>query len=142
MSAQLARILVADDEPAVRNLLEMILSADGHTVTTVEDGKAALEYLKEETPDLVILDVNMPHLSGLDVCNRMKRVKRLADVPVIILTALGDERTKLEARSVKADKFMNKPLTGKNLRHTIQELLEDAQARRGPAAAQNLPSNE
>jgi CheY-like chemotaxis protein len=119
-----ATILVADDEPAVRNLLEMILGSDGHTVVTVVDGKEALTYLKDHTPDLIVLDINMPFMSGIDVCSRVKRIKRFQHTPVVILTAMNDQRTRDEAKGVKVDVFINKPLTGKNFRKTVQDLLE------------------
>jgi CheY-like chemotaxis protein len=119
-----ATILVADDEPAVRNLLEMILGSDGHTVVTVVDGKEALAYLKDHTPDLIVLDINMPFMSGIDVCSRVKRIKRFQHTPVVILTAMNDQRTRDEAKGVKVDVFINKPLTGKNFRKTVQDLLE------------------
>ncbi len=119
-----ATILVADDEPAVRTLLEMILGSDGHTVISVADGKEALTYLKDNTPDLIVLDINMPFMSGLDVCSRVKRIKRFQNTPVVILTAMNDQRTRDAATGVKVDLFVNKPLTGKNFRKTVQDLLE------------------
>ncbi len=128
MQTQPATILVADDEPAVRNLLEMVLGSDGHTVVTVSDGKEALAYLKDNTPDLLVLDVNMPFLSGIEVCSRVKRIRRFQHTPVVILTAMQDQRTRDEALSVKVDLFVNKPLTGKNFRKTVQDLLEQSRA--------------
>jgi CheY-like chemotaxis protein len=117
------RILVADDNEGQRLVLEMLLSADGHVVDTVEDGRAALDYLKTTTPDLVILDVAMPFVSGIDICHRMKRIPRLKDVPVIILTALRDERTREMARVARADAIVTKPLEGKDFRATVRDLL-------------------
>jgi CheY-like chemotaxis protein len=117
------RILVADDIEGQRLVLEMLLSADGHVVDTVEDGRAALDYLKTTTPDLVILDVAMPFVSGIDICHRMKRIPRLKDVPVIILTALRDERTREMARVARADAIVTKPLEGKDFRATVRDLL-------------------
>ncbi len=118
-----ASILVADDAEGQRLVLEMLLSVDGYDVVTVGDGKEALEYLKEHTPDLAILDVRMPHMSGLDVCHRMKRIPRLKDVPVLILTALRDEETMTHARMAHADSVVFKPLEGKDFRATVRELL-------------------
>lgn len=117
------RILVADDVEGQRLVLDMLLSADGHVVDTVEDGRAALDYLKTTTPDLVILDVAMPFMSGIDICHRMKRIPRLKDVPVIILTALRDERTREMARVARADAIVTKPLEGKDFRATVRDLL-------------------
>lgn len=121
-------ILVADDIAGQRMVLEMLLSLDGHAVHSVEDGKEALEYLQHNTPDLAILDVNMPNVSGIDVCDRMKRVPRLKDVPVIILTVLRDDRTNAMARMAGADTIIMKPLEGKDFRAIVSDLL-----RRQPA---------
>lgn len=121
-------ILVADDIAGQRMVLEMLLSLDGHAVHSVEDGKEALEYLQHNTPDLAILDVNMPNVSGIDVCDRMKRVPRLKDVPVIILTVLRDDRTDAMARMAGADTIIMKPLEGKDFRAIVSDLL-----RRQPA---------
>lgn len=120
------KILVAEDAEGQRMLLEMLLTADGHEVHLVADGREALEYLQSETPDLAILDVAMPHVTGIDVCHRMKRVRRLQDVPVIILTALRDERTEEMARMARADMVVTKPLEGKDFRATVNEVLTGA----------------
>lgn len=122
---------MADDLQGQRAVLEMLLSLDGYQVDTVEDGREALEYLRVTTPDLAILDVNMPFVSGVDVCDRMKRVPRLKDVPVILLTVLKDERTHEMARLAHADAFVLKPLEGKDFRTTVRDLLQ----RRGAAPA-------
>lgn len=119
-----ASILVADDVEGQRLILEMLLSVDGYEVVTVPDGKAALDYLKEHTPDLAILDVKMPYISGIDVCARMKRIPRLKEIPVIILTALRDEATLRMAKASNADLFILKPLEGKDFRSSVRELLE------------------
>ncbi|HKI57631.1 MAG TPA: response regulator [Trueperaceae bacterium] len=123
-----AKILVADDAEGQRMLLEMLLSADGHEVHAAADGREALAYLKVETPDLAVLDVAMPFITGIDVCHRMKRVPRLKRVPVIILTALTDERTREMARMARADAVVPKPLEGKDFRATVTDLLAAARS--------------
>ncbi len=119
----MADILTADDSEQIRSLLEMILSADGHNVIQTNDGRAALAWLKDNTPDLMILDVTMPYLDGIEVCSRAKRVSRLRATPIIILTAHTDDESRQRAKLAGADAFVNKPLSGKNLRSTIQEML-------------------
>jgi CheY-like chemotaxis protein len=106
-------------------VLEMLLSVDGYDVTTVEDGKAALDYLKGHTPGLAILDVKMPFMTGIEICDRMKRIPRLARVPVIILTAMRDEATMNAAKDAKADAVVLKPLEGKDFRQTVRRLLAE-----------------
>lgn len=122
--AKQVSILIAEDLAGQRMVLDMLLSVDGYEVHMVEDGVEALEYLKEHTPDLAILDVRMPRLGGLEVCARMKRVSRLKDVPVLILTALRDQATLEASRLVAADAIVYKPLEGKDFRETIKSLLQ------------------
>lgn len=117
-------ILVADDEPAIRTMLEVILSADGHEIVTVPDGRAALEYLREHTPDAMLLDVKMPHMDGFEICSRVKRVKRLRQSAVLLLTGFDDDQTRDQARLVGADDLVYKPLSGKNLRGRVNQLIE------------------
>ena len=119
-----ATILVADDNAGQRNILDLVLSADGYHVDAVEDGREALTYLKTHTPDLIILDVLMPHFNGLEVCSRLKRVPRLKHVPVIILTALQDDETLATADMARADKVLVKPLAGKDLRSVVYDLVK------------------
>ncbi|HRP48214.1 MAG TPA: response regulator [Trueperaceae bacterium] len=118
------RVLVADDAEGQRLVLDMLLSVDGYEVITVADGREALDYLKDNTPDLAILDVQMPHLTGLEVCHRMKRIPRLKDVPVIILTAYRDDHIVTQARMAHADRIVYKPLEGKDFRATVREVLQ------------------
>ncbi len=131
-----ATILVADDLEGQRLVLEMLLSVDGYDVTTVEDGKAALEYLKTNTPDLAILDVMMPFLTGIEVCDRMKRIPRLRHVPVIILTAMRDAETVEAAKAHRADEVIHKPLEGKDFRNTVRRLIAQGAAERERRAAE------
>ncbi len=118
------KILIADDSDSIRSLLEMILTAELHEVTQVPDGREALLYLKDHTPDLIILDITMPFIDGLEVCSRIKRISRFKATPVILLTAHTDEDTKKKADLVGADVLVHKPLSGKNFRTTILEMLE------------------
>ncbi|AWN22266.1 response regulator [Deinococcus irradiatisoli] len=120
-------ILVADDEPAIRTMLEVILSADGHEIVAVADGKTALEYLQTHTPDVMLLDVQMPFMDGFEICSRVKRIKRLRHTPVLLLTALDDDQTRDHAKLVGADDIVAKPLSGKNLRGRITHLINDRQ---------------
>lgn len=122
----MATILVAEDLAGQRMILDMLLTVDGYDVQLVEDGVQALNYLKDHTPDLAILDVKMPNLDGIEVCRRMKKVTRLKAVPVIILTAMRDEATLQAARLAGADEIIVKPLEGKDFRDQVRRLLERA----------------
>lgn len=125
-------LLIADDQAGQRAVLEMLLSLDGYELVTVEDGREALSWLKDHTPDLAILDVNMPYVDGLDICRRMKRITRLRAIPVMILTAMRDDRTLEAAEQAGADMILRKPLEGKDFRQNIQELLARRNEASGP----------
>lgn len=117
-------ILVADDEAAIRTMLEVILSADGHEIVAVADGKQALEYLQTHTPDAMLLDVQMPFITGFEICSRVKRIKRFKQVPVLLLTGMDDDHTRDQARMVNADELVHKPVSGKLLRSRVTALVE------------------
>ena len=116
------KILIADDQLSQRMVLEAILSIK-HDVTLFSNGKEVLEYLKTHTPDLIILDVDMPYIDGIKVCERVKQVERLREVPVIILTASKDKDLKMLARFCRADAFVSKPLSGKDFTQTVEKFL-------------------
>lgn len=117
-------VLVADDDPGHLRLMELVLASHRYVVVCVENGDEALEYLERNTPDLMILDVQMPFATGLDVCERARRKQRLRETPVIIMTALTDAATERRANEVGATMVMHKPLTGPTIRGTLRELLE------------------
>ncbi len=116
-------ILIADDNAGQRKVLELVLSAHNYQVVSAEDGKEALAYLRENTPDLIILDVNMPFASGIEICRRIRHVARLQQVPVIIMTSLTDAAIKQEALEARADLVLHKPFSGQDLRGVIGGLL-------------------
>jgi len=84
----MARVLVVDDEPAIRSLIRNTLERAGHTVLEAADGPAALAAARSEVPDLVLLDVALPGLSGLEVCRRLKAARETAGAAVLLLTGL------------------------------------------------------
>lgn len=131
--APVRTILVADDQAGQLAVIDLLLSLDGYRLVTVEDGREALSWLQTNTPDLAVIDVNMPHIDGLDVCRRMKGVSRLRGVPVVILTGMRDTATLEGAREAGADALVRKPLEGKDFRETVRALLDrgaDADAKR------------
>ena len=121
----MARILIADDSAGHLALLEMVLSAHGHNVMVAEDGKQALTALRETTPDLLILDIDMPYLDGLEIVSRARRVKRLAGVPIILLTAQDPEVVRRHEAAADVDLILSKPLSGKGLGELVEELLTE-----------------
>jgi CheY-like chemotaxis protein len=122
--ARAANILVVDDDASTRTLLELILSSGGHEITLLNDGREALAYLKTNTPDLIVIDVNMPVLDGIEVCSRIKKLPRFKKIPVIVLTSMNDALTRTRAVDAGASEIIYKPLTGKNFLQTIQGFLQ------------------
>ena len=116
-------VLVADDNAAQRRFLEILFGFDGHTVVSFEDGLEALEYVQQTTPDLIVMDINMPYMTGIEVCQSLKSVAQLRQIPVIILTSLDDIATQDMVLMAQADAFIKKPLIGKGFRLLANELL-------------------
>jgi len=108
-----AKILVVDDEPQVRRVLRTTLSAEGYTIFEARGGEEALEIFRAKPPDIVLLDVNMPGMDGLEAC---RQIRRNSDVPIIMLTVRSAEREKVLALDAGADDYVVKPFG-------IQELL-------------------
>jgi two-component system KDP operon response regulator KdpE len=99
-------ILVVDDEPQITRVLKTTLSSHGYGVRTASDGDEAVQLMKVWSPDLVITDLRMPNMSGLDLCRHVRAKSR---VPIIILSVKGEERTKVEALDAGADDYVTKP---------------------------------
>lgn len=123
-AASTARLLVADDEPHIRRILTTLLEAASFIVDAVSDGPAALELLRGDLPyDLVLLDIMMPDVSGLEVLAEMRTMEHRVAVPVIILTAKGQDADREKAFELGADEFATKPFSPKKLLTRIDELL-------------------
>jgi CheY-like chemotaxis protein len=120
-------VLIVEDDTSLQSVLEALLGRD-YRLTIVGDGKEALEHLQWDTPNLVILDVTIPHVDGLDICSRIKRIKRFRDTRVIVMTASMDERTHDAANLAKADAFVSKPIVNEQFRHLVREMLNKADA--------------
>jgi putative two-component system response regulator len=104
-----ARILVVEDNPAIARLLRQALTAEGYSVTAVGDGREALGRVAAEPPDLILLDVGLPQISGDEVCRRLKGNPATNLIPVVMVTAQGEAQSKLEAWEYGADEFLTKP---------------------------------
>jgi len=119
----LTHALVADDEPHIGRIIKMKLEQGPFRVTLVYDGREALEVLRrEDDVRLVLLDLMMPYLSGLDVLAEMKRDERLKHLPTIVLTAAGQEQQHHLALELGASEFMTKPFSPKRLYARAAEL--------------------
>ena len=117
------KILVADDEASIRRILETRLRMQGHEVAAAEDGAQALEIFRGFEPDVVVLDVMMPVLDGFAVT---ERIRAQSEVPIILLTALGDVADRITGLQLGADDYMVKPFSPKELEARIRCVLRRA----------------
>ena len=128
------RILVVDDEPAMVGAISALVGSAGHRVVTAYDGEAALVRFEAETPDLVLLDLAMPGLDGVEVVRRIRATSR---VPIIVLTGETDELAKVEALDAGADDYVTKPFGRQELLARIRAAIrrgEGTAGATGPAA--------
>ena len=120
MNKQKEKILIVDDEPSIRRILETRLSIMGYKVYSVADGEEALIAFKREQPNLVILDLMMPKLDGYGVCQELRKD---SDIPIIMLTALGDVSDRITGLELGADDYVIKPFSPKELEARIRSIL-------------------
>jgi two-component system, OmpR family, KDP operon response regulator KdpE len=124
-------ILVVDDEPQITRVLKTTLSSQGYGTRTAGDGEEALQVMKEWSPDLLITDLRMPNMDGLDLC---RHVRARSQIPIIVLSVKGEERTKVEALDAGADDYVTKPFG-------INELLARVRAAFRRVAAKDEPES-
>lgn len=118
-----ARILVADDEPQIRRVLRSTLTASGYEVCEARSGEAAVETLRSETFDLVLLDMNMPGVDGLAACRAMREIRPGPELAIIMLTVRGAEKDKVKALDAGADDYVTKPFSTPELLARIRAAL-------------------
>ena len=119
----MARILVADDDVDIRELVEFKLSTMGHEIIAVGDGAAAIEACRAQTPDLAVLDVMMPGVSGLDAIKVIRADPQLHSIPVILLTARAQESDVETGFDSGADDYITKPFSPRELGSRVEALL-------------------
>lgn len=118
-----AIVLVAEDDEDILQLVATRLRRDGHEVLEARDGAQALAAMQDRLPDLVLLDVSMPALDGLEVLRRIRGDERLAGVPVVLLTAMAQEQDVRRAFEAGADAYLRKPFGLADLSAKVAELL-------------------
>src|SRR5213593_280386 len=123
-TAENSRVLVVDDEPQITRVLRTVLTSQGYQVRTAAEGESALANFKEWRPELVITDLYMPHMDGVELC---RRIRALSAVPIIVLSVKGEERSKVEALDSGADDYVTKPFGTDELLARVRAAL-----RRGP----------
>ena len=127
------RILLVDDEPRVREVVAAYLLRDGYRVQTAADGESAFRYLSEFKPDLVVLDLMLPQVSGFDV---LREIRRIGDLPVILLTARAEEVDRVSGLELGADDYVVKPFSPRELVARVRSVM-----RRSAPRASNLPGS-
>ena len=130
-----ARILVADDDPKHAQLIRLYLEREGHQVLTVGDGRAALELARARRPDLIVLDVMMPIVDGLDVC-RILRAE--SSVAILLVTARSSENDMLLGLDIGADDYLSKPVSPRELTARVRALLRRTGATEGPTSVMRV----
>ena len=115
-----SKILLVDDEPKVCELIKVYLIKDGYDVIVASDGKAAIEQAQRHKPDLILLDLNLPELDGLEVC---RTIRKQSNVPIIMLTARDEETDKIVGLELGADDYVTKPFSPRELAARVGAVL-------------------
>lgn len=111
----MAHILIVDDEEPILELLSFNLEKEGYEVSLARNGDEALESMRKKIPDLVVLDLMLPGMDGLEVCRQMRQYSKFSEIPVIMLTAKGEEVDKIVGLELGADDYMTKPFSPREL---------------------------
>jgi len=122
----MARILIIEDDPSVLDILRINLELAGYEVVKATDGVRGLALALQTLPDLIILDLMLPQVDGLTVCQRLRREERTSDIPILMLTALGQTRDKIEGFNAGADDYLTKPFEVQELLVRVRALLRRA----------------
>ncbi len=125
------QVLVVDDDPHIRQLLVFALEKAGLAAREAEDGEAALASVAQQRPDLVVLDINMPKLDGLEVC---RRLRAQGDIPILFLSSRDDEIDRILGIELGADDYVVKPFSPREVTARVQAILRRARAAAPPAA--------
>lgn len=120
----MAKILIAEDERDIRDLVAFTLRFAGHEVVAVGNGEEAVEAARKELPDLILMDVRMPRMTGYEACEKMKADPQLAVIPVVFLSAKGQEAEIRTGMAAGAEEYLLKPFAPTELSERVQELLK------------------
>ncbi|MCK4245107.1 MAG: response regulator [Candidatus Omnitrophica bacterium] len=118
------KILVIDDDPDIREMIKSRLKANGYTVIVASDGSEGLEMAKREHPDLILLNVMMPKLSGVTAAIRLKETKETESIPIILITGISESEARALALRFGAENYIIKPFEGSELVNKIEKVLK------------------
>lgn len=121
----MARVLVVDDEPNILISLEFLMQQGGFEVMTAEDGEQALAHVQQGKPDLILLDISLPGISGFDVLEQLRQAPDTATLPIIMLTAHGREVEREKGMALGADDYITKPFSTQSLVEKVNALLQE-----------------
>lgn len=121
----MAHILVAEDERDIRELIKFTLSFAGHQITPTANGEEAYETAQKVLPDLILMDVRMPKMTGYEACRRMKATESLKHIPVVFLSAKGQEEEVATGKEAGAIDYILKPFAPDHLARRVAEILEE-----------------
>jgi DNA-binding response OmpR family regulator len=124
----MARILIAEDERDIRDLVDFTLTFAGHEVFKVANGQEAVERAPEIKPDLILLDVRMPRMTGYDACRALKQMDAFKDVPVVFLSAKGQDAEMQSGLEAGATAYILKPFAPDELTRRVAEILQGPEA--------------
>lgn len=117
------KVLIVDDEPSLRFLIASTLEDEGYELIEAADGLEAYDLIKKEKPDLIILDVMMPGMTGYELCTKIKQDPKMREIIIIMLTAKGQEQDRLQSEKVGADYYLRKPFSPMELIDVTESLL-------------------
>jgi DNA-binding response OmpR family regulator len=129
------RVLVVDDDLTVRDVVRRYLELGGHQVALADNGEDALRWIAEHEPDLVVLDLMLPGIDGLEVC---RRLRERSAIPVVMLTALGEEENRIAGLQLGADDYVTKPFSPRELALRVSSVLRRARATTAPGGQKEL----
>ena len=135
-------LLIIEDDPAVRELLAGCLEHKNHRVSTAGSGEEGLRLIEEDPPHLVILDLTLPGMNGLDVCRTMRRDPWMEKIPVLMLTGLAEDDDVVAGLEVGADDYMTKPFSTKVLVARVNALARRGRTGEAPRAGSAAPGDE
>ena len=127
----MTKILVVDDEPNIVELARLYLKNEGYDVITAGDGRAAVDAVRQQSPDLMLLDIMLPAMDGWEVC---KQVRQFSRVPIIMLTARGDDVDKIVGLEIGADDYMVKPFNPREMVARVKAVLRRSEGERPPTS--------
>ncbi len=134
-----ARVLVVDDEPQITRVLKTVLSSQGYDVRSASEGESALASFREWSPELVITDLCMPHMDGVELC---RRIRETSNVPIIVLSVRGEERTKVDALDSGADDYVTKPFGMEELMARVRAALRRTGSTSSPEESDSFEAGD